>query len=282
MTTTLARGLPAHLRRLDDLHVFPAAAAKVLQVARRPTSTLADMDRAVSMDPVLAGRVLKLANSPMYARRTRVSSVERAIAALGFAGTRDIAMALAIGGVGSDRSPWGKRLWCHALGVAWAAKLLARHVRQVDADSAFVTGLLHDVGLQLLLVLHEEEANEMLDARGCLDAGDVGDERQRFGTDHTELGAAALARWSLPDGVVEAVKMHHQPLGASQMARPRDVALLQVADAISMAVPGARSPEHIVQVAMAHPAALVLRAVRGAYLSVGEQLLQHWDSLVGL
>ncbi len=181
--------------------------------------------------------------------------------------------------MGSDRSPWGKRLWYHALGVAWSAKLLARHVRQVDAESAFVTGLLHDVGLQLLVVLHEREANEMLEARGCLDNGSTDDERAHFGTDHTELGAAALRRWSLPEGLVEAVAVHHQPLGLSRTARPRDVALLQVADAIAMAIPTATTADDIVRVAMMHPAAPVLRAVRGAYGAVGEMLIQHWDSL---
>jgi len=279
VTATLARGLTAHLERLDELHVFPAAASKVLEVARRPDSTLADMERAVSRDPVLVGRVLKLANSPMYGRATRVSSVERAIAALGFAGTRDIALALAIGGVGSDRSPWGKRLWTHALGGAWAAKLLARHVRQVDGEAAFVTGLLRDVGLQLMVVLHEKEANAMFEARGRIDVGSQEDERRLFGCDHAELGAAALRRWSLPDGVSEAVEVHHRPLGATRSARPRDVALLQVADAMAMAAAEAPTADEVVSAGMRHPSAAVLRAVRGAYVAVSETLLTHWDSL---
>jgi len=279
VTLTMARGLSAHLERLDDLHVFPAAATKVLEVARQPMSSLADMERAVAMDSVLAGRVLKLANSPMYARQTRVSSVERAIAALGFRGTRDIALALAIGGIGSDRSPWAQRAWVHAMAVGWAAKSLARHIRHVDAESAFVTGLLHDVGLQLMITLHEEETNRMLDARGSLDGTDLEDERRLFGTDHAELGAAALRRWSLPDGVSDAVAAHHLRIGRCGVARPRDVALLHVADALAGAVPLCDTVEEVASMAMQHPSAPVLRAVRGVYVASAELLVNHWDRL---
>ncbi len=279
MSRTLAHGLSAHLMGLDDLHVFPAAATKVLEVARQPQSSLADMERAVAMDSVLAGRVLKLANSPLYARRAQVSSVERAIAALGFRGTRDIALALAIGGIGSDRSPWGRRAWVHAQAVGWAAKTLARSIRHVDAEAAFVTGLLHDVGLQIMITLHEEETNQMFDARGGLDGTDLKDEREIFGTDHAQLGAAALRRWSLPDGVCDVVGAHHRPIATCGVAHPRDVALLQVADALASAVPLCASAEEVASVAMEHPSAQVLRAVRGAYVVTAELLVNHWDGL---
>ena len=189
------------------------------------------------------------------------------------------ALALAIGGVGSNKSPWGKRLWTHALGGAWAAKLMSRHVRQVDSEAAFVTGLLRDVGLQLLLVLHEKEANAMFEGRTGVASGSVEEEMRLFGCSHAELGGAALRRWSLPEAVCEAVEVHHQPLGATRTARPRDVALLQVADAMAMAAADSGSVDAVVTAGMQHPSAAVLRAVRGAYIAVSETLLTHWDSL---
>jgi HD-like signal output (HDOD) protein len=146
-------------------------------------------------------------------------------------------------------------------------------------EAAFVTGLLHDVGLQLMITLHETQTNALLDARGCLDGGDLEDERAHFGTDHPELGAAALRRWSLPDGVSDAVAAHHRPIGRHGVARPRDVALLHVADALACAVPASSTPEEAAAVAMRHPSAQVLRAVRGAYVATAEQLFHHWDGL---
>jgi putative nucleotidyltransferase with HDIG domain len=279
--TTLAmlRGLRAHLDRWDELQVFPTAAARVLQVARHPTSTMAQMEEAVCTDSVLAGRLLKLANSPFYARRTRIDSVGRAIAVLGFSGTRDVALALAIGAVGSDKSPWGQSLWCHALSAAWACRLMGRHVRQVDVEAAFLMGLLHDVGLQLLLVLRESEMNQLLDTHGMEPSVLLQAERELLGTDHAELGAACLRRWSLPDAVTDAVAYHHQPIGAVGMARPRDVALLQVADAFADAMLTADGPDALAAHAYAQPGAAVLRAVRGAYERVAIDLWAHRDHL---
>jgi len=281
LTASAIMGLGAHLNQLDALHVYPAAATKVMQVAKSPTSSLVDMERAVSTDPVLAARLLKMANSPMYGLRSRVASLDRAIAVLGFAGTRDVALGLAIGGIGSGLTPWGKRMWRHALAAAWANKVLTRHVRHVDVEGAFVTGLLHDVGLQLLLVLHDEAVGGLLMKYQAEGHELLAAEKESFGTDHTELGGACLRRWGVPPQIADVIVAHHavDPAREPGLKKPRDVAMLQIADLLAQGIFSAGTVEGMVRMVRGSHAMNTLRIVPTAVEVVAETLLKNIDTL---
>ena len=73
------------LLRIDELQLFPAAAQQVLSIARSNSATRKQLEEAVATDPVLAGRVIKLANSPRKTlsrcqKKSRTATVATALA----------------------------------------------------------------------------------------------------------------------------------------------------------------------------------------------------------
>jgi len=270
-------GLSALLQRVDDLKVFPAVAHRVMRTARRHDASLRDMREAVASDPVLAGRVVKMANSPLYARATRIDSLDRAIQVLGFEGTRDVALALALSSVGSDRTPWGQHLWVHARAASIATNLLARYLRRGANESAFVIALLHDLGRQLMVVIDTEAMNELMANESSRTVENLEAEVELFGVDHAALGAACLQRWGLPGQVADVVASHHLPPGQRiGSAAPRDVALLRVADRYALGLEqGTGSPECIASVVAADPSHRLLGLRRRTLEDVAERLLEE-------
>lgn len=221
------------LQRIDDLRLFPQAAHRVLQVARDDRATLDDMQAAVASDPILAGRVLKMANSPLHQRSMRVDTLPRAIQMLGFMGTRDIALALALGSIGRDRSPWGEILWTHAMHTSHAAAAITAHMRHNAPKGAFLAALLHDVGRQLMLVL-DPKVTDAIQRHEQSGGNAHALEMSAFGVDHATLGAACLARWSFTDAITDAVRYHHVPLDRDMPGTTRTwVAILELADAMA-------------------------------------------------
>jgi putative nucleotidyltransferase with HDIG domain len=179
---------------------------------------LIDDDRAgakklvelIERDQALTARLLRLANSAFFGQARKVSTIPRAVLLLGFSTVRNLALGVKVWdtlGTGVSRKEL-ESLWSHAVQVASAARTIARQQRQVNADEAFTTGLLHDVG-QLVLALrfkalywdtvHKATSTEHL----------AGLEQSALGVDHAEVGSWLLEAWNLPAVMVEAVRRHH-------------------------------------------------------------------------
>lgn len=281
---SVRHGLNDCLDQIDRLGVFPAAASQILELSRRPDATLDQLEEAVALDSTLTGRVLKVANSPLYARQVRIGTLRRALQMLGFTGTRDIAIALAIAAVSRERAPQGEALWRHSLCTAWTCRVIARHGRGISGDVMFVGGLLHDLGLTLMLVLENDTVRALMDRYGWESQAFFDAELEHFGFSHATLGAACLRRWKLPLETVDLVEWHHEPIevGDGKLANPRSRAVLAIADHLSTALLGGESVAPLFDQAMAHPSADLMRISRGGLLAALEQLVELREELDNL
>jgi len=262
------------LDRIEDLRVFPPAAGRVLHVAQNPRSSLRDMEGAVGSDPVLAAKVVELANSAMYGRGHRVDDLWRAIQLLGFVATRDMSLALALSGIGQRADERWAYLWQHATWSARAARSLTPFVDRDVGRSAFLCALLHDIGRQLMAVIDPEALDAVLAAERGGHPDVMGIERRAFGIDHAALGAACLDRWSFRPELARAVARHHQPIG--QLVEPSEikrVALLQLSDSLAHAVEVTDQVVGVVAYAASEPARRVLGVSRSDLEAIAVELL---------
>lgn len=240
--------LTSALTRINQLGVFPDAAVRILEVTQDPTSSLQDLERAVSSDPLLSARVLQVANSPLYGLSQKIGSLGRAVQLLGMDGTRGIAFALAVSAVGAEGGPWAHALYLHALASASVVRLASPLCHGVHGGLLFFTALVHNLGLQLLLVL-EQQSSQMLLERFGHSSMLVKAERVHFGFDHAQLGAAGLREWGLPDPAAELVAHHHDPVAKNQRSR----ALLRIADEMADAILDGQSEASVAALAAEHP-----------------------------
>ncbi len=196
------------LQRADGVGMFPAMAAQIEQIASDPKASAADLARAIEKDPILAARLLKLSNAPGFAARRTVTTLKDAIALLGFRTTRDLAIAMCIGGKAERASPEARAVWKHSLRVGAANRLLARHVRRCNPSQALIAGILHDVGALVMCQLDrryarmsakfEDGSPELMEAEKAL-----------YGVDHAALGAGLMLKWQLPEEFVDVAAQHH-------------------------------------------------------------------------
>ncbi len=206
--------LGALVDRVEDLQLFPAQAARVRAVADDRRSTLDDLAAVVASDPALTASILRLANSAFFGLRRQVGDLRQGIFVLGFRATRDLALALALAGLGRCEHPMRAHLWQQALRGAAAARAIAGCTYgQVDVGDAFVAGLLRDIGAVLLLEVDGHGYAALSD--GCGDLLEA--ERHRYGADHATVGAACLERWGLPVETCEAVSAHHRAWPSSTL-----------------------------------------------------------------
>lgn len=214
-------GLPPWLRCDPSLAVpvLPEVAQRVMAMAASPDPSVLRLSELVAKDQVLSSRVLGLANSAYSAPALHISTVRDAIIRLGTQSVRNLVLAVTMASQSQDRRVYGDRgqpLFDHALGTAYMAGLIADFAR-VDANEAFLCGLLHDIGKLVILMLAYQHGRR---GEGVISEGEI---EQALAGHHAALGARALSRWSLPESVREPIGCHHDLSAAGLDPRPAAV-----------------------------------------------------------
>lgn len=212
--------VPEHiLQRLRTCTSFPtppAVAMQVLQLAQNPDIDLGKVADAVSADPAIAAKVMRIANSAMYSRRRQSTNLRQALIVLGLNATLTLALSFTLVATlkrnttqGFDFNAYWRRT---VLASAWG-KLLASETGRRDAEEIFLAALLQDLGMLVIDKIWPEVYEgiapfKIEHSRICQH------EQNCIGTDHRSIGAALLRIWNMPEALVRAVQHSHDPSAA--------------------------------------------------------------------
>lgn len=199
------------LKRIERKGDFPAISrtlADVNAITRdAEKASVTRLTNVVLRDVALASRLLKLANSPYYARGAgRIKTVSEAISLLGVEQVRLTCNGLACFGHFSGKKD-ARRLREESIS-AFLAGLLARHLcaRQGPhiAEEAFLAGMLFNLG-RMLTMYHFAE--DFADIEALVANGATPDEAARsvLGITLPEIGRAVGEVWALPPAVLDCI-----------------------------------------------------------------------------
>jgi len=182
---------------------------KVMTVAEDEKAGVNDLKAVIEHDPVIVSRVLSMANGAYFWFPRQINSISQAILVLGFNMVKTLAVSTSIfTGLSSNNMRFVNALWSHSFIVGMASGLIAKESMVVDNDSAFITGLLHDIGRVVLFQLYEEE---YLKVAGDSREGLLLREEKAFGASHPEVGGWLAERINLPESCVRSITYHHNP-----------------------------------------------------------------------
>jgi len=206
------------LEKIKGCSTLPAVPAVVLEIVSLCTHVDADLDQIASLintDPAMAARILKIANSCLFARAADVTSVERAMVRLGLRMVRMTVLSFALLQETLRNPPPSfdfQRFWKHALITANTAKCFCDDLRLRRRDEAFALGLLQDVGILALQQALPDEYEEVLAEYAREPTADLSRiETDLLGTSHAEVGAFLLEQWRLPSQIILPIAKHHAP-----------------------------------------------------------------------
>lgn len=206
---------------------------EVIALANREQTKAADFEEVIRKDQGLAARVLKLVNSPFFARRSAVTSIAQATVVLGLKSLKSLVLATKTSAL-LDRqlTPYGMDAggsWKHAIGTAALAKHIAKKsgFHGDEQEALFVAGLLHDVG-KVILAPHISRVQREFDA-ALTHHGDsvVLAEEEIIGISHSEVGGRMAEKWQLDSALASLIRHHHDYEGSS---RSKDLLVVQLAN----------------------------------------------------
>ncbi len=205
-------------RYIENMPALPVTVGKVLEVCNNPKASPVDLNRVISVDPVLMARVMRLINSAYYGLSGKVTSLVRAIIMLGLNTVKNLALSAAVvenlGRGENFRALHAQGFWRHSLAVGVASKLIAkkREVSSKDLEEYFIAGLLHDIGKIPMNAVFEDE---FLEVMAHSDRGRTAlyrTEREVLGLDHAAVGRMIAKTWKLSPEVIDAISAHHEPV----------------------------------------------------------------------
>jgi len=215
------------MTKIESLSYLPttvAVALKFVELGKAPDAEPADYARVISADASLASKILALANSCWAGVRNRVTSVRTAVNLLGLGQVRTLAISYCMAGLHNELelTPAESELfWEAALSKAIAARSYASRFDSRLADEAFLTGLFQDFAVPALYSVLRKSYLQVLQ-RPNTPAATLRDiERQLFGTDHTEVGRMLAQKLQLPDVLVDAIALHHDYEGLTELITNR-------------------------------------------------------------
>lgn len=217
----------------NNIPTLPAMFSKINALLSDDKSNIEDIIQLINTDPVIAAKILKVANSSFYGVKT--ASVKTSILVLGLENLKAMIIATVIFSNGDNY--YENLLWKHSSLANKMTLVLYEYVYKKKIPDIYSTaGLLHDLGKIVFLnifgakyekVLLTKEEKTQLSLSAC--------EHNMFTFSHEELGAIILNYWELPSSIVEVALNHHNPEKSS--AQFKDiVCIVHLADYFSWLV----------------------------------------------
>lgn len=229
------RNIDYLLEEIITLPSLPATLARIVQLLNDPDSSLAEVGKAITGDPAIALKTLRLANSASYGLRERVTSVEHAVTLLGVKVIQNLVLTAT---VFDTLSSGASLLFRHSIAVGLAARSVIRagvSGLALQPDEAFVYGLLHDIGK---IILEDYLSDDLVQSEELSRSRNVPAyvaELEVIGADHAEVGGRLAKNWRLPDSITAAILAHHDLTRCEDEEHLRYAALLNAADSICIA-----------------------------------------------
>jgi putative nucleotidyltransferase with HDIG domain len=220
------------------LPVLPQIALEVQNLIARDADA-ATLVRAIEREPSVAAALLKYANAAIYAGLREVTDLQQAVMRLGLTSVRETVMSISAGAAFKGEPPHKELyqvIWLHSLTTAIAARRLAVLV-SVPKETAFLAGLLHDIGR--IVVLRGIATLGRRDPAGfVVPQHTIGEFTDAL---HCQMGEVLCEAWNIPADLRDAVARHHHP----NLSEPSDTlaALVQIADLMAAKVGASLHPD---------------------------------------
>lgn len=199
---------------VDDLPPLPLIARQAMTLADDPNVNVGKLASVMSKDAALASRVLRIANSAMYACERNITTLNQAILVIGFSTLRGLIVSSALRQMNKSSSELESTIWRNSYCTAIGAQILARTLKKRYIDESFLDGLLHDLGkLAMLRQLSDTYRDVYTKAGQGMLLFEL--EQKEFGFAHPLIGALIAKKWNFPPETCHVILKHHDILPAT-------------------------------------------------------------------
>lgn len=198
------------VKALHSLPPMPETASKILMLRAIPDVKVEQIVGVIEKDPVLAAQIISYANSAFFGQAGSVKSLKDAIfRVLGVDAVMNMALALSVGStfkIPKAGQVGAKAIWkssVYAASLMQRLSMLMPWGQRPNPGTAYLVGLLNDIGLLVLGHLFTEEYIELNDyLEQNKDVNIFEAEDHVLGISHLEVGKMVMRMWNMPKELI--------------------------------------------------------------------------------
>lgn len=242
MEEAIREKIQSYMKDMKAIPALPDVYFKVKKAFENPSISVEYIANAIRLDQSLTLSILRLANSPFFGFRNKISSISQAVMLIGLREIYSLVLSISVMGVFPAEDDEGEQLfplrafWEHSLAVAVTARFLAKRIRHPKPEELFVAGLIHDIGKIVEKMYLEEEfigicrkvKSEQRIFREV--------EEEVLGFHHAHVGSILAENWNFPPMLCQITECHHSPDTIEDPELLDAVAVVHVADALVKAM----------------------------------------------
>lgn len=222
------------VKNVSDLPTIPEIVAKISAMLNNHESDPEEIADLILSDQVLAAKVIRAVNSPLYGNMSEITSMKKGLLYLGFSKVREIILTNSfIDAFKEHSSSFDMRqFWFHSFNVGGLSEKIANAIGFRDTEKAYLVGIIHDIGKVFLGSYHQQEYAEMLEAIKGQDYATYEAEVEVFNTTHCEVGLCLAEKWAFPPSYCDSISYHHTSEEAT--VDPLLTSIITIADFIAL------------------------------------------------
>jgi len=219
------------INNLDQLPALPKLYHDLTDLIERDAD-IEDVGRVIEKDQAISSKVLKLANSAFYGRKT--GDLSQAIMGIGLNNLKNIVLSSSFIKGPPAILEEVNTLWEHSINTNRLTHLIYEKCLKKKMPGVYGSaGLLHDIGKVILHLFYTDSYHDLLKEARLNESLLVGLELDKYNVTHQDIGAYLLNWWELPFAYVEAAMFHHRPFD-KRIINHELIAVVHLADYYSM------------------------------------------------
>jgi putative nucleotidyltransferase with HDIG domain len=201
---------------------FPESITSLQKELSDPASSFVTIADTISSDPSLAAEIMRIANSPVYRVRNKITDISGAVRIIGMLGVKSVLYNYGVNKL--FKKKYDRKLIQeindHSFYVALIASFLGRYKKlgRLNED-IYAAALLHDMGKIIVKSLHNELENKL--RKLCIEKHipisileDLSE-----GYNHSLIGSEVAGKWDFPEKFIDTIANHHTPLEAPEESK---------------------------------------------------------------
>jgi putative nucleotidyltransferase with HDIG domain len=222
----------------QELATLPPVEAKVLLLVENENVDIRENARVVETDPALTIKLLRIANSPLYATYSDITSVQQAIINLGLNRLVNIVIGVSIFSKllfmkDKNTTDLIEKFWWHSSCTAIVAKAFSEKIKFNSKDYEFIGGLLHDIGKLAILQYDTHLYSKVIGQVEFNESTDIEPEKEIYGLTHTEVGKAIANLWKSPIELTNIIGYHHNFDQLIEQKGKEELAIVRISDILT-------------------------------------------------
>jgi HD-like signal output (HDOD) protein len=176
---------------------LPEVAQKIQKVFRSEHVGAEKISEVLLIDPAIAGKLIRVANSALYRGVSAIDTIQAAVVRLGMDATYKLVMTYAMNELFESHSDYVSQrmhqLSEHSRKVAAICRVLAESSKKFDPEQAMLAGLVHDLGVIVVLNYMDKHAQELPDRQQM---------EQTIVTMRPQITGMLMQKWNFTEEII--------------------------------------------------------------------------------